>query len=247
LFGNGVPGLIGVEKVHFLELVKRLGSQVFLVDNTVVAHDERLHPGDRVFGRGGDESKAPNHHSFYDEVHLTKRRGGPLPFQNLEEVSMVGFGTASVALLDRKCDLLAYGPAPRAIGILPCQTILLSRGANDALGVLVDVILFVGLERIFVLRFYVTVAYLDGIEFIRANPPIYEFLAASFSVKEPLISDLHERDREGPLFITHEKKRTSTGLRVQRDFIFLPCLSHKVGIVLLILRELAAEYYVFGI
>ena len=45
------PRLIRVETLHFLEFRKRLLSQVFLVDNPVMAHKEALHARYPVLGR----------------------------------------------------------------------------------------------------------------------------------------------------------------------------------------------------
>src|SRR6476646_8759670 len=76
LVACGMPGLVRVVTVYALEDCKRIGAQVFLVDDPVVADYERLHARDFVLGWSGRKSKSSDHYAFYHEVHLTQRGGG---------------------------------------------------------------------------------------------------------------------------------------------------------------------------
>jgi hypothetical protein len=85
-----MPGLIGIEPVHALESLKRIRSQILLVNGPVVANDERLHSGDAILGRRCGQGKPTNHGSLDEEVDLSQRRGRTLPLQNLEIVAVLG-------------------------------------------------------------------------------------------------------------------------------------------------------------
>ena len=57
------------------------------------------------------------------------------------------------SLLDCTRNVLADRPTPGPVRILPGQPILLARGADDALGVLVHVVALLGLKGVFMLGF----------------------------------------------------------------------------------------------
>lgn len=46
-----LPGAIRIETFHFCELFESGWAKILFVDNAVMAHDEALHSGHRVFGR----------------------------------------------------------------------------------------------------------------------------------------------------------------------------------------------------
>src|SRR5215472_9795848 len=108
------PRFVRVEKLHLLELIEGSRSKVLLVHNAVVADDETSHPRLSVFCGGSDQGKAADHYSLHHKVYLAERRSRALSLQDFEEVAMVGLA-GLVALIDRSCDLLAYGTAPRAV------------------------------------------------------------------------------------------------------------------------------------
>ena len=78
---------------------------------------------------------------------------------------MIRFGSTAVALLDGSRDVGADRASQLAIRVLPGQAILLARGADDALRILVHVVDRTLLQRIFVLSFHVAAAYVNGVEF----------------------------------------------------------------------------------
>src|SRR5262249_52614338 len=145
---------------------------------------------------------------------------------------------AAVALLDRLGDLFTNGPAPCAVGVLPCQTVLRPRRADDALRILVHVVPLSGLECVFMLRFDIAAADRDGIELIGADASIENLLLAGRGIKRPPCPPLDDRDREWPVVITHEEKCASAGLRVDRDLLLFFGLCDEVGGALSILRAL---------
>src|SRR5206468_2146957 len=106
---------------------------------------EGLHPCHTVLGRCSNQGEASNHHTFHHEIHLAERRRGSLPFQNFEEIAVVGLGATVVALVDRTGDLFPHRSPPSTIGVLPGQAILLARSADDALGILVHSVTLVWL------------------------------------------------------------------------------------------------------
>src|SRR5207245_762088 len=100
---------------------------------------------------------------------LAERRRGALPLQDFEQVPVVRLRAVGVALFKRSSNVFAHGTAPGTVGILPRQAILLARRADDALGVLAHVVQSALASGIFLLRFHVTVADFDGVQFICAD------------------------------------------------------------------------------
>ena len=87
--GDGRPRLVRIEPLHLLKLVEDFGSEVFVIDDTIMADDEGPHSGYAIFGRCSDQPEAPYHHAFHHEIDLAKRQCGPLSFQNLKEIAVV--------------------------------------------------------------------------------------------------------------------------------------------------------------
>lgn len=114
------PGFVRIETFHLLEFVQGCRAKIVFVNDTIVTHDERSHAGHIVFGRCGDQSKAPDHDALYDKVHLTERGCWALPCQDLEEIAMVGLSAIGVTLLDSASNVLSDWAAPSAVGVLPC-------------------------------------------------------------------------------------------------------------------------------
>src|SRR5262249_13746398 len=133
------PGLVGVEALHRLERLERLRAEVLFVNHAILADDEGLDARDAVLNRRSGKREAADHRSLDDVVELPERRRRPLSFQDLEEVAVIRLA-GRVALLDRAGDLFADGSAPRAVGVLPRQAVLLARRADDPLRVLVHVV-----------------------------------------------------------------------------------------------------------
>lgn len=87
---DGLPGCVGVETLHLFELLECIWAEVLLVDDAIVADHERLYTGDAVLGGGGDECEAAYHHAFDDIVESSERGGSALPFEDFEEVTVIG-------------------------------------------------------------------------------------------------------------------------------------------------------------
>src|SRR5262249_3027525 len=98
--------------------------------------DESPHPGYVILSRRRDQGKAADHGALHHKVDLAKRRGWSLSLQDFEKISMVGLRRAGVALFNRVGNVFAYRTAPGSIGILPGQPVLLTRSADDPLGIL---------------------------------------------------------------------------------------------------------------
>src|SRR6516164_7679038 len=93
------PGLVRIEALHLLELLKGAGPEVFLIDHAAVTHYESLDAGAAVPRGSRHQPKAADHHAFDDEIHGTVRGGRSLPFQDLEVIAVVGLALCGVALL----------------------------------------------------------------------------------------------------------------------------------------------------
>src|SRR6476661_703634 len=241
LFGDWGPGLVRVEALHLLKLIESLETEIILVDDAVVADYERLHAGHAVLGRGGDQGETPDHHTFHYEIHFAERSGGSLSLQNFEEITVVGLGSAGVALFDRASDLFTDGTAPRAVGVLPGQTILLAWGTDNTLGILVHVVPFAWLKGIIMLRFHVAAADLNRVQFVSADAAVDELLTAGLAIKKPLATALHDRHRERPVLVAHEQECAAPVFRIDGDALLLTGLGGEVGSVLPVLREFTAK------
>src|ERR1700756_881154 len=112
------PGFVRVESLHALKFIETLRPEILFVDNAVVADDEGSHSGYAIFRRRGHKGKASDHYSFHDEVQFAERGCRALPFENLEEIAVIGLA-AAVALFDGAGDLVPYWTSPCAIWILP--------------------------------------------------------------------------------------------------------------------------------
>src|SRR5262249_55547036 len=155
--------------------------------------DEGPHSGYVILSWRRDQGKAADHGALHHKVYLAKRRRWALPLQDFEEIAMVRLRRAGVALFNRAGNVFAHRTAPGTIGILPSQPVLLPRSADDPLGILVYVVNRALLNRIFVLRFHVTVTDFNGVQFIGADASIHEFLPAGPAVKKPFRALLHQR------------------------------------------------------
>src|SRR5215475_6364996 len=241
ILGYMSPGLVGVEAVHLGEFIECLRPKVFFINNAILADDEGLNTGYGVLGGTGNQSKASDHYIFHHKVHLPKWRVRALPFEHFEKITMVGIGAVAVALLDRLSNLLADRAAPGAVGVLPGQAILPSRCAHDALGILVDVITLARLHGIFILRLHVTVADLNGIQFVGADATVKEFLHAGLAIEGPFVSGFHKRDGKWPVFAPHQQKCSVASLRIDRDAFLFVGLGGEVGRMFPVLCEFATK------
>ena len=140
---------------------------------------------------------------------LSERRGGSLPLQNLEEIAVIRLGAAGVALFDGARDVFPDRPAPRAVGVLPRQAILLARSADDALRILVHVVALRRAEGVFVLRLHVAAADLDGVQLIGADAAVEVSCRPALPSKNHLLPLLHDRDGKRPVLVADEQERAA--------------------------------------
>src|SRR3982751_1732526 len=216
-----MPSLVRVVTVHALEGCKRIGAQVLLVNDPVVADHERLHPRDFVLGWRGRQSKSSDHYAFNHEVHLTYRGGGTLPFQNLEKVSVKWLGFGPVALRQSVGDRLSNRTAPAPVRVLPSKPILFPRRTDDALSILVQFGAIVLIQGVFLLRLYKAPANLNGIQFIFANASKQDLLASGFGVVVPLAIPLNDRNWKRPIVIADRQRGAIRIFGVDPDRLFL--------------------------
>ena len=211
LYWHRGPGFVRIESLHVLELIESLRPEIFLVDNAVVADDEGPHTGDCILRRRSHEGKAPDHYSFNYEIQFAEWSCRALPFENLEEVAVVRLA-AAITLFNGAGDLVTYRTSPGAIGVLPRQAILLAGRANDALGILVNLVALVRLKSILVLSFYIAAGDCNRVQFIGSDPAVEEFLLTGFGVEEPLLALLHKRHGKRPVLVADEQKRALSGV-----------------------------------
>src|SRR4051812_25694732 len=112
---------------------------------------------------------------------------------------MVRIRGTRVALFNRTRNVFSDGASPRTVSVLPGQTILLAGSAEYALSILIHVVNGALLKRILILRFHITIAHMNGIEFISANAAIHKFLPAGTAIKRPFCPFFDQRHGKGPV------------------------------------------------
>src|SRR4029450_11442460 len=130
LITSWMPGLVRIETVHAFENLQRVWPKILLVNDPAGANDERLHSGHAILSRRGCQGEPTDHRSLNNKVHLAQRRGGTLPFQNLEIVAVIRLTPLRVALLQRFGDLLSHRTSPSSVRVLPRQTVMFPRWAD---------------------------------------------------------------------------------------------------------------------
>src|SRR5204863_7836477 len=108
-------------------------------------------------------------------------------------------GLVGVTLFDCFRDRVADRSAPRTVSVLPGEAILLSGGADDALGVLVHLRIFMLLLGVLMLRLHEAAANRDVFEFVGADAAVQDFLPAQVGIKRPLSLVFDQGDRQGRL------------------------------------------------
>jgi hypothetical protein len=94
-----------------------------------------------------------------------------LSLQNLEIVTVIGLALTRIALLDRLGNMFPDRASPASIRILPGKAIMFSWCADNALCVLVHLVIIMFFQSIFVLSFHVATADLDGVKFVGTDAP----------------------------------------------------------------------------
>src|SRR4030095_9727110 len=136
-------------------------------------------------------------------------------FQNFEIIAVKWLSPLCVALLQRFGDPFSDWTSPGSIRVLPRQTIMFPRRADDSLGVLVHlgiIVLFLG---IFLLRFVETTANGNRVQFVGTDTPIQNFLTASLGIEVPLALALHDRDGKRKIIVTHRENSVVRILRIR--------------------------------
>src|SRR5262249_31825276 len=94
--------------------------------------------------------------------------------------------------------------------------------------VLVRMVAFALLKRIFVLCFHVATANINSVQLIASDATVKEFLAAGFGIKRPLGSHLHDWHGERPVLIADQEVRPVPSLGIQRNALFFASLGSEV-------------------
>src|ERR1700719_4268721 len=119
---------------------------------------------------------------------------------------MVGLRPAGIALFNRLGDLLANRSNPTTVRVLPCQTILFARTADDTLRILIHVVALALLKCILLLCCHVALADINSVQFIPSDATVQELLAAGFGIEGPSVTPLHKRHGERPVLVAHEEE-----------------------------------------
>src|SRR5438477_1987253 len=156
-------------------------------------------------------------------------RSRALPFQHPEVIAVISGSLAmSVAFLDGFSDRFTDGTARTAIGVLPIQTVMLSRGADDLLSELIDSRVVVYIRGVFLLRLHEATAYLDSIEFVGSDSPEENFLSAFCGIEIPLSLLLYDGNGKRPIILANRKHRLRLVVGIEGHEILLMSLGGKV-------------------
>src|SRR5215469_2908036 len=243
-----LPRLVRVVTLHLLDDRKRVGAQVFLVDDPIVANDESLDSSDAVFHRDRNQSESPDHDALDDVVELAESRCRTLSLQDFEIVAVVSralFGR--IAFLDRASHSLAHRSTGRAIGVLPVQAIMFSWGAEDLLRILVDPGIIVDFGGVFLLRLDIATTYLDGVEFVGADAPVQNLIVALLCIEAPLRALFDDGNREGPIVVSDGNGGSRFVLRVHVDGQLFLSLGRKFLGIILVAYWIARRHEIFAI
>ena len=110
--------------------------------------------------------------------------------------------------------VLAHGPLPGPVRVLPRQAVLLARRADDALRVLVHARAVVLLRGVLVLRLDVAAADLDGVELVPADAAVEDLLPSGLGVEAPLARPSR---RSGSAAASPRSRRSGWRRSVLRD------------------------------
>src|ERR1700741_1687525 len=80
------PSLVRIVAFHRFSSLCRVWAEILLVDDSVVANDEGLHPSYPILCRPGHQPKAADHCSLDYVIQLAQTRCRALPLQYLEVI-----------------------------------------------------------------------------------------------------------------------------------------------------------------
>src|SRR6476659_6934009 len=152
---------------------------------------------------------------FGTRLHLAQRRSGTLPFQNFEIVAVKWLTPLCVALLQRFGDFFSNWTSPRSVRVLPRQTIMFPRRADDSLRVLVHLGIVVLLLSIFLLRFDETTADGNRVQFVCPNTAIQNLLTALLGIEVPLAVLLHDWNRKRKIVVSNRENSAVLIFRIR--------------------------------
>src|SRR5262249_23195284 len=174
-------------------------SEILFPDDAILTDHEGLDSGDSVLRWSSDERETADHRSLDHIVQLTKRSRRSLTLQDLEEVAVVRFITVAVTALNCLSYVFANWSVPGAIRVLPGKAILLAGGADDLLGVLIDVVALSFLQGVLVLSVHIPVTESNSIKLILTDPADQDLALARSGVKAPLPGGTHDWYRKQPV------------------------------------------------
>src|SRR4051812_36580300 len=74
--------------MHFRYDLRRILSEIFLIDAALLINNKSHHAGYSIFRRPGNEAEAENHIRVNNVIELAARRVTALAFQNFEQVAV---------------------------------------------------------------------------------------------------------------------------------------------------------------
>src|SRR5215470_12077491 len=134
-----LPALVRVEALDLLHQRRRAGTEILLVDDAVLAHDEGHHAGGAPLRGEGDEGEPADHVAVRDVVRGSSGGIRTLGREDAVVVAVKGRAPvrAAVPLRPRPRDERSERTLRLPRLALPVETILLARRPGQPLGVLV--------------------------------------------------------------------------------------------------------------
>src|SRR5829696_3068375 len=119
---------------------------------------------------------------------------------------MVWLELVGIALSDHSRDRLAHRALPTPVAVLPGQTIMLSRRADNALRVLVHLGAIVQCAGVYPLSLHVATTDLDSVELVLPYAADEDLVRPGLGVETPGVTVLHDWDRQRPIGGTHRQR-----------------------------------------
>src|SRR5262249_46672951 len=187
--GDLLPRLIRIERGYLLGQFRGLRAEIFFVHHAVMIDDKGHHAGISIFGRIGHEPKAADHLAIDDVIRRAAAGGGALLGEDFKVIAVVRRAAFAdpVTLPGRAADKFATRAFIAAGRSRPIQSVFFALAADDALGINTGADAMIP-GGVLVLRVHISQTGLYRGNFVAADAPRQNLLAACDSVETPSVT-----------------------------------------------------------
>src|SRR6516162_454396 len=141
---------------------------------------------------------------------------------------MIRLRFVGIAPLQGIRNSLGDGASQTSVGVPPHKPVMFSGCADGSLSVLVYFGTVMFFESVLLLGLHIASANRDGIEFIRTDAPVQDFLAPSLGIEQPHSIPLNDWYSHGEVVISDHQDGAVRVFRIDSDRVFLPRLGGKL-------------------